>query len=111
MGWVFAALMIVIVGFIFFAATGRGGEMAPQVDDRPAPRVPSKGEPITAKDLDGLSFAVVTRGYSMEQVDAVLDRVSAQLDGTSDSSEKMDEGAPVDPELIGGVPNGWPESL
>ena len=30
-------VMIVIVGFIFFAATGRGGEMAPQVDDADRP--------------------------------------------------------------------------
>lgn len=43
MGWFFAALMVVIVGFVFFVAVGRGGEMAPQIDDRPVPQLPDPG--------------------------------------------------------------------
>ena len=82
MGWFFAAVMVVIVGFVFFVAAGRGGEMAPQIDDRPVPRLPDPDRPLTSSDLDQLSFAVVTRGYSMEQVDELLDRLARQLDGT-----------------------------
>jgi len=111
MGWFFAALMVVIVGFVFFAAVGRGGEMAPQIDDRPVPQLPDPGQPLSAADLDALSFAVVTRGYSMEQVDAVLDRISAQLDGTNSVSGHPAKASPVDPERIGQVPIGWPAIL
>ena len=46
--------------------------------DTPTPHVPS-GE-LTADDLRGLRFAVVPRGYSMPQVDEVLDRMAGQLD-------------------------------
>ena len=54
MGWFFAALMVVIVGFVFFVAVGRGGEMAPQIDDRPVPQLPDPGQPLSAADLDAL---------------------------------------------------------
>ena len=35
MGWVFAALIVVVIGFAFVASAGRLGQLAPQVDDRP----------------------------------------------------------------------------
>lgn len=111
MGWFFAALMVVIVGFVFFVATGRGGEMAPQIDDRPVPRLPEKDRPLASSDIDQLNFAVVTRGYSMEQVDAVLDRISAQLDARSATDADSGGGVPVDPGRLGQVPNGWPRSV
>ncbi|WP_341729805.1 DivIVA domain-containing protein [Brooklawnia sp.] len=111
MGWFFAALMVVIVGFVFFVAAGRGGEMAPQIDDRPVPRLPDPDRPLTSSDLDQLSFAVVTRGYSMEQVDAVLDLLSTQLSAAAPSDDNPRTGSPVDPGHLGEVPNGWPANL
>ena len=111
MGWLFAALMVVIVGFVFFVAAGRGGEMAAQIDDRPVPRLPAAGQSLSSSDVDQLSFAVVTRGYSMDQVDAVLDRIAAQLDASSSRDAQAWSGEPVDPRRVGQVPNGWPGSL
>jgi len=41
--------------------------------------VPPRGR-LTAADISDIQFAVVPRGYSMEQVDALLHRLADQLD-------------------------------
>lgn len=75
--WVFGILVVVIIGLVFLASQGRFGGMPALVDDRPGPDLP-EGR-ITAADLGALRFAVTSRGYSMVQVDAVLDRLTEQL--------------------------------
>lgn len=103
MGWVFAALIVVLIGFIFVTSLGRLGEMAPQIDDRPSPRMPAD-RALTADDLSAIRFAIVARGYSMEQVDAVLERVRAQLpDAESGESAEVQ---PLTPMV-----NGWPAAI
>lgn len=76
MGWVFVALLVVVLTATFVIGTGRGGQQADALDDRPVPAVPGVEE-LAPKDLDGLRFAVVMRGYSMSQVDELLRRVEA----------------------------------
>ncbi|EPH02497.1 DivIVA domain-containing protein [Propionibacterium sp. oral taxon 192 str. F0372] len=75
MGWIFAAVMVVVIAVFFVIGTGHGGELAPQLEDRPVPDAPIPDD-LGPYDLSELRFAVVTRGYSMAQVDALLDRVS-----------------------------------
>ena len=79
MEWILAALVIGIVGLAAAAASGRFGEMPHVDDDRVQPVLPA-GD-LQGADLRDIQFAVVPRGYSMEQVDALLDRLGAQLDG------------------------------
>ncbi len=79
MEWILAALVIGIVGLATAAASGRFGELPDVVDDRVHPVLPA-GD-LSGADLRDVQFAVVPRGYSMEQVDALLDRLGAQLDG------------------------------
>ena len=74
MGWVFASLLVVVLVATFVIGTGRGGEQAPALEDRPVPAVPEAAE-LDPGHLAGLRFAVVTRGYSMPQVDELLRRV------------------------------------
>jgi len=78
MEWILAALAIGIVGLAAAASTGRFGEMPDVVDDRVHPTIPAAG-PLTAADLRDVQFAVVPRGYSMEQVDALLERLATQI--------------------------------
>lgn len=106
MGWVFAALIVIVIGFAFLAGLGRLGQISPQIDDRPTPTVPND-RPLSADDLGRLNFAVVTRGYSMEQVDAVLDRLAHQL-APGLGSTADDEQPRPGPDTLGPVPNGWP---
>ncbi|MEE8868500.1 MAG: DivIVA domain-containing protein [Acidipropionibacterium acidipropionici] len=77
MVWVLSAVVIVIIGAAVMAASGRFGAVPPVVDDRPAPDLP-EGD-LGPDDLRSARFAVVARGYSMAQVDAMMDRLASQL--------------------------------
>jgi len=105
MGWVFVALIVVVIGFAFLASVGRLGELTPQVDDRPVPALPSDRR-LEPGDLENLAFAVVPRGYSMEQVEALLDRVADEMAATNQSLPRRE----VPADALGPVPNGWPTS-
>ncbi len=73
---------LVIVALVVFAvaavATGRGGSMGRAYPDRPDLRLP-RDRPIDTEDIDRLRFSVGLRGYRMQEVDQVLDRLSAEL--------------------------------
>lgn len=59
-------------------ATGRGDDLAEAPPDRsPFGELPD-GE-ITAQHLKELKFSLAFRGYRMDEVDAVIDRLSAEL--------------------------------
>jgi len=79
MVWFIVFLAVVVIGIAWIAARGRLGGMPPAVDDRPGPDLPDSE--LTGEDLRGARFAVTMRGYSMEQVDALLERLADQLDG------------------------------
>jgi DivIVA domain-containing protein len=53
------------------------------------PTLPTERE-ITGSDLKQVRFAVGLRGYRMDQVDALLDRLGAQLDGDIGPSDRLD---------------------
>ena len=78
MEWVLGMTAVAILGLAAVVASGRLGEFPATVTDTPRPHLPA-GQ-ITAEGLRGLRFAVVMRGYSMQQVDELLDRVAGQLD-------------------------------
>jgi DivIVA domain-containing protein len=81
MEWVISIIAVVILGLAAIAATGRLGELPGTVTDTPQPHVPDGA--LAGADLRGLRFAVVPRGYSMQQVDELLDRLAGQLDESS----------------------------
>lgn len=78
MEWFLWSLVIVILGLAAVAGSGRFGSLPDPVRDMPNPELPDG--PLSADDLRGVQFAVVARGYSMTQVDALLDRLAVQLD-------------------------------
>lgn len=78
MEFVISIVAVVILGLAAVAATGRFGEFPGTVTDTPQPHVPAGT--LSGDDLRALRFAVVARGYSMQQVDELLDRMAAQLD-------------------------------
>lgn len=80
MTWFFAVLIVALMGVIAVVAAGRGGSMAEVYDDRPDSRVQAEG-PLTATDLRRVRFSTAFRGYRMSEVDALLDRLSAELEG------------------------------
>lgn len=79
MAWFFAVLVVVVLGVVAVVATGRGGSMREEYDDRPDARVPAD-RPLTASDLRQVRFTSALRGYRAVEVDALLDRLAAELE-------------------------------
>lgn len=78
MEWLLWIAVVIILGLAAVAGSGRFGSMPAAVHDTPAPTLPD-GE-LAGDDLRRVQFATVVRGYSMAQVDALLDRLARQLD-------------------------------
>lgn len=97
MTWVFAILVVLVLGAIAVVAAGRGTPMADADVDRPASGVPAEG-PLTAGDLRRVRFPLAFRGYRMADVDALLDRLAAEREGrTGDQPPRASRGG-ADPD-------------
>lgn len=77
--WFFGILVVLVMGVIAVVASGHGGSMAEVYDDRPDSRVQADG-PLTPGDLRAVRFSTAFRGYRMSEVDALLDRLSAEME-------------------------------
>ncbi len=78
MTFLFVLIAIGVLGVVAVVAGGRGGQLAAAEDDRPGPWLPAD-RPISADDIDAVHFGVGFRGYRMDEVDEVLDRLAAEL--------------------------------
>ena len=79
MTWFFAIVIVALMGVVAVVATGRGGSLGETFDDRPDSRVQADG-PLTAQDLRRVRFSTAFRGYRMSEVDALLDRLAAEME-------------------------------
>ncbi|MCW2785832.1 MAG: hypothetical protein JWP74_2349 [Marmoricola sp.] len=77
--WVFAVVIVLVIGGIAVVAAGGGDALAPTYDDRPDVLVPEAGA-LGADDLRRLRFTSALRGYRASEVDALLERLAAQLE-------------------------------
>jgi len=77
--WFFAVLIVLAMGGVAAVAAGRGGSLGPAYDDRPDVRLPAT-RPVTGDDLRRLRFNTAVRGYRASEVDALIERLAAQLD-------------------------------
>jgi DivIVA domain-containing protein len=83
MTWFFAVLIVLAMGAIAVVAAGRGARLGPAYDDRADVRLPAD-RPVTGDDLRGLRFNTTLRGYRASEVDALIERLAAQLDEHDD---------------------------
>jgi len=91
MMWLLALVIVCVVGGIAVVAAGAGGSMATEYDDRPDAVVPADG-PLSGDDLRKVRFSTVVRGYRASEVDALLNRLAAQLESKpSDEPESGQE--------------------
>ena len=67
-----------VFGAIAWVAAGRGGGLADPRQDRPEPAL-ADDRRLGRDDIDGTRFAVSFRGYRMDQVDRMLDRLAAEI--------------------------------
>lgn len=90
--WVFVALAVLVILGAALVLTGRASASSMDTDAAPAP-LPS-GE-WTASDIEGLQFRVGLRGYRMEDVDAALAALAADLRSRETPGSATDPGQPL----------------
>jgi DivIVA domain-containing protein len=72
-------IVAAVFGAIAWVAAGRGGGLDDPRRDRPEPALADDRQ-LGREDIDGARFAVGLRGYRMDQVDRLLDRLAAEID-------------------------------
>ena len=82
MSWFFAVLIVLAIGAVAVVAAGSGAPLARTYDDRPDVVVPAD-RALTGEDLRAIRFSSAVRGYRASEVDALLERLAAQLDGSA----------------------------
>lgn len=104
MPWILAMVAVLALGGVAAVAAGRGEPMREQGPDR-AGRLPTPG-PITARDLSEVRFSTVVRGYSMREVDELLQRLQRQLSEqyAGPASEATPPGAETTEQGVHGAP-------
>jgi DivIVA domain-containing protein len=106
MFWFQLCVVVALLIAVGWVAVGGGGHMSPPTPDRPDPAVPDTGL-LARDDVDKVRFSVGARGYRMDEVDDMLDRLAyeidvrerriAELEGHPEAASE-ESGAPV-PEL------------
>lgn len=86
MVWVFAAVIVAVIAVGYLAADARFGEQSTPYQDDQLLNIADLNQ-ITSQDLRQAQFSVVTRGYSMAQVDQLLDRLATQLAAAENTSQ------------------------
>ncbi|MBR7828069.1 DivIVA domain-containing protein [Actinospica sp. MGRD01-02] len=79
MFWFQLCVVVALLIAVGWVAVGGGGHMSPPTPDRPDPAVPDTGL-LGRGDVDKVRFSVGARGYRMDEVDDVLDRLAYEID-------------------------------
>lgn len=95
MMWFFAIVVVLVLGAIAFAASGRGAPLAPAYDDRPDALAPT-GRKLTGDDLRKVRFSLALRGYRMSEVDELLDRLAREREDESEPPEPTESTEPTE---------------
>ena len=96
MMWFFSVLVVGVMGLAAAAAAGRFGGMVEVYDDRPDSTVPAD-RPLTAEDLEAVRFTSALRGYRMDEVDALLDRLAEELRAARGEDVPAEPAEPAEP--------------
>jgi len=90
--WIELIVIAAVLVGVALMAGGRGDGLAEAPPDRPDQLVETQSGPLTAEQVKAARFGVGFRGYRMDEVDALLDRLAAQLPSadTTDSDDATD---------------------
>ena len=79
MYWLQLAVIVALLAAVGWLAIGGGGHMSEPVPDRPDLALPDEGL-LARDDVDRVRFSVGARGYRMDEVDDVLDRLAHEIE-------------------------------
>ncbi|WP_063838194.1 DivIVA domain-containing protein [Saccharothrix sp. ST-888] len=105
MFWVIVAAMAVVVGGAALVALGGGGSLPEAVHDRIAARLP-QDRPLSRHDVDEIRLPMALRGYRMDEVDDVLDRLGAELAYRDSRIAELEAAAAVASAVTAATPEG-----
>ena len=94
MFWFQLCVVVALLIAVGWVAVGGGGHMSAPTPDRPDPAVPETGL-LARDDVDKVRFSVGARGYRMDEVDDVLDRLAYEIDVRERRIAEL-EGHPVE---------------
>jgi len=93
MFWFQLAVVVLLLIAVGWVAVGGGGHMSAPTPDRPDPAVPDTGL-LGRGDVDKVRFSVGARGYRMDEVDDVLDRLAYEIDVRERRIAELEANAP-----------------
>jgi DivIVA domain-containing protein len=76
--WIWVVVLIAVIALVAVLLAGRGDAMRDVFEDRPDVTI-ATGRPLTADDIREVRLSTGWRGYRMDEVDALLERVQADL--------------------------------
>jgi DivIVA domain-containing protein len=76
--WLWVVGIVAVVGAVTVVAVGSGASLSEVYEDRPDRTIPV-GRPLRSDDLQEVTFTTAVRGYRMDEVDALLARIRADL--------------------------------
>jgi len=79
MYWLQLVVIVALLAAVGWLAIGGGGHMSEPVPDRPDLALPNEGM-LERTDVDRVRFSVGARGYRMDEVDDVLDRLAHEIE-------------------------------
>ncbi|MGH6657219.1 MAG: DivIVA domain-containing protein [Actinocrinis sp.] len=95
MFWLQLVVIVALLAAVGWLAIGGGGHMSEPQPDRPDLALPGTGL-LARTDVDRVRFSVGARGYRMDEVDDVLDRLAHEIELREDRIAEL-EGHPRRP--------------
>jgi DivIVA domain-containing protein len=83
-------VVLAVIGGIAVVAAGRGGSL-PEPDPDRATTGSLADDEVDRAHVDGLRFTLALRGYRMDEVDAVLDKLVDELDRRAERIRELEE--------------------
>ena len=85
-------VILAVIAGIAVVAAGRGEGLAPAQTER-SPRGVLPAGDVSRVDVDALRFTLALRGYRMDEVDEVIDRLLDELDRRDARIAELEEGS------------------
>ena len=90
MSLVLLLVVLAVIGGIAVVAAGRGGSL-PEPDPDRATTGTLADDEVDRSHIDGLRFTLALRGYRMDEVDQVLDKLVDELDRRGERIRELEE--------------------
>jgi DivIVA domain-containing protein len=92
MGLLFIIVGVAVIAGVALLISGRWREGLPEVAPdaaRPAPAIPEEVGAVTVADIEQVRFEQSVRGYRMQDVDEVIDRLAREIEARDEEIARL----------------------